>query len=116
MNLYRILSIALIVVLAFVVWYRGRRIKKLEAERPVFDLQKFMNLYEYEAFFYGEKNDEAIVNVCIHTAEDLDVKITVHQELDKEIKEEEKYLLENIHDSLAVERLAKLKRLHHLLP
>ena len=116
MNFYQTLNITLIAVLVFMVWYRGRRIKKLETEQSVLDLRKFKSLYNYEALMYGDENGEVIVNTCIRTAEDLDVKITVHQELDEEIKMEEKRLLGDIYDPLAAERLKKLRHLHHLLP
>ncbi len=116
MSLYQTLNLTLIAVLVFMVLYRGRRIKKLETERSVLDLRKFKSLYNYEALMYGDANGEVIVNTCIRTAEDLDVKITVHQELDEEIKKEEKCLLGDIHDPLAVERLNKLRHLHFLLP
>lgn len=106
----------LISTLVLIVWYRGRRIKALEAERPILNLQNFKSLYHYEALIYGDERGDVIVDTCIRTAEDMGVKITVHAELDEEIKKEETRVLGDIYDPLAAERLKMLRHLHHLLP
>lgn len=114
MTLYQVLSIALISVLAFIVWYRGQCIKKLETREPTLDLKAFEAIIARSYVLYGDEYFDIVANTCIYTARRLGLAITAKDEVCKQIKEESMYLLTDL-DPDATARLEKLTKLRDLL-
>ena len=114
MNIVLGIAIALIVILQIESWYRGKRIRKLEAQLPVLNLAKLEEIYDACVVEFTPESVPDVLKACIATAMDLGARLAFHTELRKEIDAVRMRLLKES-NPWDEERLMRLKAIQACL-